>query len=57
MTFPDGVVLLTGTGIVPDESFTLRADDVVTVAIDGLGALTNPVRVVGRDLRDHGGTQ
>jgi 2-dehydro-3-deoxy-D-arabinonate dehydratase len=57
MTFPDGVVLLTGTGIVPDESFTLRADDVVTVAIDGLGALTNPVQVVGRDLRDHGGTR
>ena len=57
MSFPDGVVLLTGTGIVPDESFTLRAGDVVTVAIDGLGALTNPVRVVGRDLRDHGGTR
>ena len=56
-SFPDGVVLLTGTGIVPDETFTLRADDVVTVAIDGLGALTNPVRVVGRDLRDHGGTR
>jgi 2-dehydro-3-deoxy-D-arabinonate dehydratase len=54
-SFPHGVVLLTGTGIVPDESFTLQADDVVTVAIDGLGALTNPVRVVGRDLRDHGG--
>ena len=56
-SFPDGVVLLTGTGIVPDETFTLQADDVVTVTIDGLGALTNPVRVVGRDLRDHGGTR
>ena len=52
MHFPAGVVLLTGTGIVPDESFTLREGDVVTVAIDGLGALTNPVRVVGRALRD-----
>ncbi|MEO7754134.1 MAG: fumarylacetoacetate hydrolase family protein [Terracoccus sp.] len=52
MHFPAGVVLLTGTGIVPDETFSLRADDVVTVAIDGLGALTNPVRVVGRELRD-----
>ncbi len=52
MRFPAGVVLLTGTGIVPDESFSLRADDVVTVAIDGLGALTNPVQVVGRELPD-----
>jgi len=56
-SFPEGVVLLTGTGIVPDESFTLQAGDVVTVAIDGLGALTNPVRVVGHDLRGHGGTR
>ena len=57
MRFPDGVVLLTGTGIVPDERFSLRADDLVTVSVDGLGALTNPVRVVGRDLRDHRGTR
>ncbi|MFD1721611.1 fumarylacetoacetate hydrolase family protein [Amnibacterium endophyticum] len=54
MPFPDGVVLLTGTGIVPDESFSLTAGDVVRVAIEGVGVLENPVRAVGRDLR--GGT-
>ena len=50
LTFPDGVVLLTGTGIVPDESFSLRAGDVVTIDIPGIGTLTNPVVLVGRDL-------
>jgi 2-dehydro-3-deoxy-D-arabinonate dehydratase len=41
--FPDGVVLLTGTGIVPPDEFTLQAGDHVTIAIDGIGSLTNPV--------------
>ena len=48
LAFPDGVVLLTGTGIVPDPSFTLRAGDTVRVAIEGLGVLANVVEVVGR---------
>lgn len=43
MTFPYGAVLLTGTGIVPDSSFTLTSGDVVQIAIEGLGTLTNPV--------------
>jgi 2-dehydro-3-deoxy-D-arabinonate dehydratase len=51
MPFPAGSVLLTGTGIVPDESFTLAEGDVVRIGIEGLGELVNPVRVVGRDLR------
>ena len=50
LAFPDGVVLLTGTGIVPNESFSLRAGDVVTIDIPGIGTLTNPVVLVGRDL-------
>jgi 2-dehydro-3-deoxy-D-arabinonate dehydratase len=50
LAFPDGVVLLTGTGIVPDESFSLRTGDVVTIDIPGIGTLTNPVVLVGRDL-------
>jgi 2-dehydro-3-deoxy-D-arabinonate dehydratase len=50
LTFPVGAVLLTGTGIVPDESFSLRAGDVVTVDIPGIGTLTNPVVVVGQAL-------
>jgi 2-dehydro-3-deoxy-D-arabinonate dehydratase len=50
LAFPVGVVLLTGTGIVPDESFSLRAGDVVTIDIPGIGTLTNPVVLVGRYL-------
>jgi 2-dehydro-3-deoxy-D-arabinonate dehydratase len=50
LDFPVGAVLLTGTGIVPDDSFDLQAGDVVTVDIGGIGALRNPVVQVGRDL-------
>jgi 2-dehydro-3-deoxy-D-arabinonate dehydratase len=48
LDFPAGVVLLTGTGLVPDSSFTLAEGDVVTVDVAGVGTLTNPVVVVGR---------
>jgi 2-dehydro-3-deoxy-D-arabinonate dehydratase len=41
--FPAGVFLMTGTGIVPPSEFTLEDGDEVTIAIDGLGSLTNPV--------------
>ena len=41
--FPDGVVLLTGTGIVPPAGFSLQDGDVVRIAIDGIGVLVNPV--------------
>ena len=44
--FPHGVVLLTGTGVVPDESFTLAANDHVTITISGIGTLDNTVAVV-----------
>ena len=44
--FPNGVILLTGTGVVPPDDFTLLAGDVVSISIDGIGTLTNPV-VVG----------
>jgi 2-dehydro-3-deoxy-D-arabinonate dehydratase len=47
LAFPFGAVLLTGTGIVPDPPFTLRTDDEVRIAIDGLGTLTNRVVEVG----------
>jgi 2-dehydro-3-deoxy-D-arabinonate dehydratase len=46
LAFPHGVVLLTGTGIVP-EDFTLTAGDIVRISIDSLGTLENPVAVVG----------
>lgn len=48
LDFPVGAVLLTGAGIVPGPGFTLAAGDVVTITIDGIGTLVNPVRVVGR---------
>jgi 2-dehydro-3-deoxy-D-arabinonate dehydratase len=41
--FPSGVFLLTGTGIVPPDDFTLCAGDVVRITIDGIGSLVNPV--------------
>lgn len=41
--FPDGVVLMTGTGIVPPETFTLADGDVVHITIEHIGTLTNPV--------------
>jgi fumarylacetoacetate (FAA) hydrolase family protein len=42
-----GVVLLTGTAIVPPPSFTLRAGDEVIIATTGLGELRNVVEVIG----------
>ncbi len=48
-SFPGGVVLLTGTGVVPDDSFTLAPGDRVSIAIDGIGELANTVRTVGAD--------
>jgi 2-dehydro-3-deoxy-D-arabinonate dehydratase len=41
--FPTGVVLLTGTGIVPPDEFSLSAGDSVRIAIDGIGTLANSV--------------
>jgi len=41
--FPDGAFLLTGTGIVPPDSFTLQAGDVVRIEVPGIGTLCNPV--------------
>lgn len=43
MSFPDGVLLMTGTGIVPPDAFTLASGDVVHITIDGIGTLTNTV--------------
>tara|TARA_R110002096_G_scaffold273422_6_gene467254 strand:+ start:5252 stop:6091 length:840 start_codon:yes stop_codon:yes gene_type:complete len=41
--FPDGALLMTGTGIVPDNDFTLQSGDVVRISIEGLGVLENQV--------------
>jgi 2-dehydro-3-deoxy-D-arabinonate dehydratase len=42
-SFPHGAVLLTGTGVVPPDDFTLAAGDVVHIDIAGIGRLTNHV--------------
>lgn len=41
--FPDGVFLMTGTGIVPPDDFTLQRGDIIRIAIDGIGVLENSV--------------
>jgi 2-dehydro-3-deoxy-D-arabinonate dehydratase len=43
LDFPDGAVLSTGTGVVPDLDVTTREGDVVTITIEGVGILTNRV--------------
>ena len=42
-SFPTGALLLTGTGIVPPNDFTLAIDDSISITITGIGTLTNPV--------------
>ena len=42
-TFATGAFLLTGTGVVPPDSFTLEKGDVIRIAIDGIGELVNEV--------------
>jgi 2-dehydro-3-deoxy-D-arabinonate dehydratase len=41
--FPEGAILLTGTGVVPPDDFSLEDGDVVTIEVTGIGTLTNPV--------------
>ncbi len=43
MTFPNGTFLMTGTGIVPPDSFTLAAGDRVRISIEPCGTLENVV--------------
>jgi 2-dehydro-3-deoxy-D-arabinonate dehydratase len=41
--FPHGCYLLTGTGLVPPNDFSLAPGDEVRISVDGLGILVNPV--------------
>ena len=43
MSFPYGAYLMTGTGIVPPDTFTLNCADVITISIAGIGTLINEV--------------
>ena len=42
-TFPQGAFLMTGTGIIPENDFTLHPGDVVQITIAGVGTLSNPI--------------
>ncbi|MFD2655884.1 fumarylacetoacetate hydrolase family protein [Gracilibacillus thailandensis] len=41
----DGTTLLTGTCIIPDDSFTLQEGDVIEIEIESIGVLRNPVKL------------
>ncbi|MCM4152114.1 2-hydroxyhepta-2,4-diene-1,7-dioate isomerase [Arenibacter sp. N53] len=43
MSFPYGSLLMTGTGVVPPDSFTLDHGDVINITVDSIGTLSNTV--------------
>lgn len=43
-SFPDGCFIMTGTGIVPPNDFTLQSGDEIVIEIDHIGRLVNTVR-------------
>jgi 2-dehydro-3-deoxy-D-arabinonate dehydratase len=42
-SFPYGCLIMTGTGIVPENDFTLKPGDEIKISIDGIGQLVNVV--------------
>jgi 2-dehydro-3-deoxy-D-arabinonate dehydratase len=44
-TFPEGVYLMTGTGMVPSPEFTLQPGDRVDITIEGVGTLSNTIAI------------
>ena len=42
-SFPYGCMIMTGTGIVPGNDFTLQSGDEISISIDGIGQLVNTV--------------
>ncbi|HEU5289663.1 MAG TPA: fumarylacetoacetate hydrolase family protein [Cyclobacteriaceae bacterium] len=42
-SFPNGCLIMTGTGIVPSSDFTLKSSDEIRITIDGIGTLINYV--------------
>jgi 2-dehydro-3-deoxy-D-arabinonate dehydratase len=43
-SFPNGCLVMTGTGIVPGHDFTLKPGDEIRISIDGIGELVNVVK-------------
>ena len=48
-SFPAGLFVVTGTGIVPPDTLSLEEGDRVDISIEGLGTLSNPVIVIPID--------
>ena len=46
-SFPNGVILLTGTGIVPPDTLALAAGDSISIEVGEIGRLTNLVEQQG----------
>jgi len=42
-SFPQGALLMTGTGIVPGDNFSLAHGDTIRIRVDGVGVLENSV--------------
>lgn len=42
-SFPNGCLIMTGTGIVPEHDFTLKSGDEIKISIEGIGTLVNEV--------------
>lgn len=43
-SFPHGCLIMTGTGIVPGNDFTLQSGDLIRISIDNIGELANSVQ-------------
>jgi 2-dehydro-3-deoxy-D-arabinonate dehydratase len=43
-SFPNGCLIMTGTGIVPGNNFTLKSGDKIKITIDHIGELVNTVQ-------------
>ena len=50
--FPVGVLLSTGTGIVPPLDISLQSGDVITITVDQIGTLTNKVSITPLDINE-----
>jgi len=50
--FPVGVILSTGTGIVPPLDISLQPDDLVTITVDQIGTLVNKVALTPEDINE-----
>jgi 2-dehydro-3-deoxy-D-arabinonate dehydratase len=44
LSFPTGSVLLTGTGVIPPDAFTLQSGDEIAITIEPIGTLVNGVK-------------